>query len=208
MMSPSRLAGALLFIGAAEFLTGMIVAESVFPNYSVSNNYISDLGAYCPTSTTCKIEPSAPIFNGSAVFFGILVLVSAALIWRAYRSKAFTPVVALAGIGVLGVGLFPETTGIWHGIFSLIAFFFAGLSAVVAYKFEKAPYSLLSVIVGGIILVALGLYVGGQYAGLGPGGMERMIVYPALIFTLGFGGHIMASPQETPNKLPGKFVPR
>ncbi len=200
MISPSRLAGALLFIGAGEFLTGMIVAESVFPNYSVSNNYISDLGAYCPTLTTCKIEPSAPIFNASAIFFGILILVAAFFLWRAYENKAFTPVVALAGIGVLGVGLFPETTGIWHGIFSFIAFFFAGLSAIVAYKFEKAPFSILSVILGGITLVALGLYVDGQYAGLGPGGMERMIAYPALIFTLGFGGHFMASDHEAPHK--------
>ncbi len=173
-----------------------------FPNYSVSNNYISDLGAYCPTLTTCKIEPSAPIFNASAIFFGILILVSAFFLWRAYESKAFTPVVALAGIGVLGVGLFPETTGIWHVIFSFIAFFFAGLSAIVAYKFEKAPFSILSVILGGITLVALGLYFDGQYAGLGPGGMERMIAYPALIFTLGFGGHFMARDHEAPNKPP------
>ncbi len=192
MTSSSRLAGLLLFVGAGEFLTGMIVAESVFPNYSVSKNYISDLGAYCPTLSTCQIEPSAPIFNGSAIFFGILILLSSFLLWQAYKSKVFTPIVALAGIGVLGVGLFPETTGIWHPIFSFIAFFFAGASAITAYKIEKAPYSYLSVIAGVVTLIALGLYIEGQYLGLGPGGMERMVAYPALIFTLGFGGHFMA----------------
>ena len=29
------------------------------------------------------------------------------------------------------------------------------------------------------------------YMGLGPGGMERMIVYPALMWLAGFGGHLV-----------------
>jgi hypothetical protein len=28
------------------------------------------------------------------------------------------------------------------------------------------------------------------YLGLGPGGMERMIVYPALVWLAGFSGHL------------------
>jgi len=34
------------------------------------------------------------------------------------------------------------------------------------------------------------------YLGLGPGGMERMIVYPALMWLAGFGGHL-ATKKET-----------
>jgi len=29
------------------------------------------------------------------------------------------------------------------------------------------------------------------FLGLGPGGMERMIVYPALMWLAGFGGHLV-----------------
>ena len=40
------IAGALLFVGGLQFTLGMIVAEAVYPNYSVSRNYISDLGVW------------------------------------------------------------------------------------------------------------------------------------------------------------------
>jgi len=39
-----RMAGLLLFVGAAVFLIFHIVAEAVDPTYSVSDNFISDLG--------------------------------------------------------------------------------------------------------------------------------------------------------------------
>jgi len=100
--------------------------------------------------------------------------------------------VALAGVGAMGVGVFPETTGIWHGIFSLVVFLFAGLSAIVTYRFQKKPMAYFSVILGVMTLIALFLYVPNIYLGLGPGGMERMIVYPALLWAIGFGGHLMA----------------
>ncbi|MDA4119883.1 MAG: hypothetical protein OK436_04790, partial [Thaumarchaeota archaeon] len=78
-------------------------------------------------------------------------------------------------------------------------FLFAGLSAVVTSRFQKKPMSYFSVILGLMTLAALVLYVGGNYLGLGPGGMERMVVYPVLVATIGFGGHLMAM-DETPRK--------
>ncbi len=199
MNSSSRLAGGLIFVGAGEFLAGMIIAESFYPGYSVSQNFISDLGATCRSSGPCQIfQPASAIFNTSVSLFGLLTIIGALFLWRAYKDKILVPIVALAGIGVLGVGLFPETTGVVHGLLSFIAFLFGGVSAIVAYKIERPPFSYISVIIGAITLVALGLYVSKQYSGLGPGGMERMIAYPALIFALGFGGHLMARIQEGP----------
>jgi hypothetical protein len=45
---------------------------------------------------------------------------------------------------------------------------------------------------GVMTLVATVLYVNGIYLGLGPGGMERMVVYPVLLWSIGFGGYLMA----------------
>ena len=53
--------------------------------------------------------------------------------------------------------------------------------------------SYLSIILGLATLAALFLFVGGINLGLGVGGMERMIVYPALLWAVGFGGHMMAT---------------
>jgi len=72
-----------------------------------------------------------------------------------------------------------------------VVFLFAGLSAIATYRFQKKPMGYFSAILGVITLIALILYVGDIYLGLGPGGMERMIVYPALLWAMGFGGHLM-----------------
>jgi len=34
-------------VAAAQFLMGMLFAEALYPGYSISGNYISDLGAFC-----------------------------------------------------------------------------------------------------------------------------------------------------------------
>ncbi len=185
-------AGLALFIGAVQFGIGMILAEIYFPGYNVSTNYVSDLGAYCPNGGTCTIyQPTSNIFNGSIILLGLLILVAAYFIQKSFAWKPATGLIALAGIGALGVGLFPETTGIWHSIFSLIVFLFAGLSAIITFWLQKPPLSYLSIILGAVTLVALFLYVGSIYLGLGAGGMERMVVYPVLLWAVGFGGHLM-----------------
>jgi hypothetical membrane protein len=206
-LSNAAKAGAAIFVGAVQFGIFIIVAEIYYSAhgvlntsgsgnttgyvYSVSVNFVSDLGATC--RTTCTIQPSAWLFDSSIALLGLLTLVGAYFFQRAFRWKPATLLLALAGIGALGVGLFPETAGILHGIFSLIAFLFSGLSAVVTSKFQKKPMSYLSIILGLATLAALSLFFVGIDLGLGVGGMERMIVYPALLWTVGFGGHLMAT---------------
>ena len=211
-LSNASKAGIAIFIGAVQFSISLILSEIVYSTsgplntsgsgnttgyiYSVSNNYVSDLGANC--RTTCTSVPSAYLFDISIALLGLLILVGAYYLERAYHWKPATIVIALAGIGALGVGLFPETTGIWHSIFSLIVFLFAGLTAVMTSGFQKKPLSYFSIILGLFTLAALVLYIGGDYLGLGAGGMERMVVYPVLVWSLGFGGHLMG--MEDPQK--------
>jgi len=205
-LSNASKAGIAIFVGAIQFSIGLILSEIVYSTsgplntsgsgnttgyiYSVSNNYVSDLGANCRTA--CTAVPSAYLFDISIALLGLLILVGAYYLNRAFHWRPATFLIALAGIGALGVGLFPETTGIWHSLFSLVVFLFAGLTAVVTARFQKRPLSYFSVILGLFTLAALLLYIGGEYLGLGPGGMERMVVYPVLVWSLGFGGHLMA----------------
>lgn len=198
-------AGLFVFIGAVQFSIGLVLAETSFPNYNVSTNYVSDLGAFCRASGSCIREPSAVIFNTSIILLGLFILAGAYFLQRAFRYKPATIMVALAGVGAMGVGLFPETAGISHSIFSLVVFLSAGLSALVTARFQRKPMFYFSIVLGIFTLAALVLYVGDIYLGLGAGGMERMIVYPALVWAIGFGGHLMATddpkePASTPRQ--------
>lgn len=187
-----KVAGALVFVASAQFIVALIVAEAFYPGYSVAQNYISDLGATCRATCTV-VQPASTIFNSSITLLGLLALVSSYFIQRGFRSRVFTFLVVMTGIGATGVGVFPETAGVIHHIVSLITFVFAGLSAIASYRLHKGPLSYLSVLLGLITLLALTLYVSNIFLGLGPGGMERMIVYPALIWAVGFGASLMAS---------------
>lgn len=178
-----KVAGALIFVGATQFILGMLLAECLYPNYSVSENYISDLGRLDATS--------APVFNSSVFVLGLTVVAGAYFLRKIVQNKAFLSILILCGIGAMGVGIFPEDFGIIHFIVSIIAFLFGALSAIASYKFQKPPLSYFAVILGVISLVALILFGMEAYLGLGKGGMERMIAYPILLWAIGFGGYLI-----------------
>lgn len=150
----------------------MIVAEAVYPGYSISHNYISDLG----------VGKTAIIFNGSIIFMGILVLIGAILLGPSYY------IIIVIGLFSALVGVFPETTGIPHSISALIVFLFGGIAAI--YYSVREKFYIWSVL-GIVSLIALVLYVTKHYAGLGYGGMERMIVYPELLWGLSFASYLI-----------------
>ncbi|MBI3840590.1 MAG: DUF998 domain-containing protein [Thaumarchaeota archaeon] len=191
-LSNAAKAGASIFAGATQFGVFLIVAEALYPGYNVSANYVSDLGATRVADGTYLInQPTATIFDASVALLGLLSILGAFYFRRAFHWTPGAVMIALVGVGTLGVGLFPETTGVVHSIFSLIAFLFAGLSALVVARFQKKPMFYFSIILGVATLLSLLLYVGDLDLGLGVGGMERMIVYPALLWAIGFGGHLM-----------------
>lgn len=178
----TKVAGSLILVGATQFIVGIFVAEALYAGYSTANNYISDLG----------VGPSALVFNASVFLFGLLSVGGAYFIMRAYGRGIMPVLFLLSGIGAMGVGAFTEDTGVLHGVAALMAFLFGSLSAITAYKIEKPPLTYLSVIMGLVALVALALFGTGNYLGLGKGGMERMIVYPILLWVIAFGGHLIA----------------
>jgi len=187
-----KLAGALVFVGCAQFTVSLIVAESFYAGYSISQNYISDLGATC--RTTCQvIQPTATIFNASIILLGLMIIAGAYFLRRSQRPLNLSILLALTGIGAVGVGVFPETAGSIHSIFSLITFVSAALTTIASSKVVARPLSYLSVVLGIISLAALAMYVSDIFLGLGPGGMERMIVYPVLVWGIAFGAYLQGT---------------
>jgi hypothetical membrane protein len=183
-----KTAGALLFLGAAQFLICMMVAGALYPGYSISDNYISDLG----------IGPSAPLFNLSIVALGALS-VTAAYLLRGRSGALVPPLMALMGIGAAGVGIFPENVPVLHPLAALVAFGFGALLAIAASASLAAPFRHISLALGFAALAALCLFglsgAGAEWLllGIGKGGMERMIAYPELAWAMGFGAYIMNS---------------
>src|SRR5947199_7501022 len=182
-------AGLLLFVGIAQFaIIGLTVAESVYPGYSISQNYISDLG----------VGPAALIFDPSIILVGVLVLATAWFLWRAVEDPILSIVVALGGAGAIAVGVFTEAFGVVHEIVSLWTFIFIGLSAIFAARIVRPPFRYLSVVLGVLSLVALCSFIANADLGLGPGGMERMIVWPILVWGTAFGGYLFGSSSPAP----------
>jgi hypothetical protein len=66
----------------------------------------------------------------------------------------------------------------------------------------EMPFSAIALILGLIELVGFALFVGKIYFGLGVGGMQRMVLYPVLIWLVGFGGYLMAHPEKPTTQKP------
>ena len=195
--SREKVAGVLFFIAVTQFILGFTISEALYPGYSVHDNYISDLG----------VGQSSIIFNSSVFLLGLLSLVATYFLRHSPNFKTVNMLLLLMAIGAMGVGVFTKDFTVAHGAVSSMAFFFGGLSAIVSFKVLKKPLSLISITLGAMTLGALVLFSSGLiasgsltsteaydsifYLGLGPGGMERMIVYPLLIWLAGFAGHLV-----------------
>jgi len=199
------MAGTLFFIAATQFVLGLTTAEASYPGYSVSANYISDLG----------IGPSAIIFNSSVFLAGLLLLIGTYFLRHIPNFKTINILLFLTALGLMGIGVFTKHYRTAHGAVATTAFFFAGLSAITSFKVLKKPLSLISIVLGMMTLGALALFSIGMitsgsltsdiaydsdfYLGLGPGGMEHMILYPVGMWLAGFSWHLVTQ-RETQTK--------
>ncbi len=195
----AKLAGILLLVGNIQFVILLVIAEGVYPGYSTSANFISDLGVWG--------RPSAPLFNPSIALLGSLNLAGAYFIKKRFNLGKTSYLLALASIGTLTVGFFPENTflvggfPLIHGIAALLAFVMGGLAAIAAYFYTQSPFKIISPILGATSLVAFVLFLTTapfNGLGIGVGGMERMIAYPTLLWTITLGGYLLGIANDTP----------
>jgi hypothetical membrane protein len=211
----------LLVLGAAEFIVGMAVTQLLwnssppYGQYSLLHNYISDLGAVnCGPwmgSSHYVCSPGHDIFNASIIVMGILLLFGVILIRSAFPPRRSTQIglglLALAGIGAMGVGFSPEDVNIHvHAISALIAFLFGNLALIILgfAMFRDTrwdgfrAYSMLSGLVG---LLALAVFASGDWGAFGVGGWERLIVAPLLLWALVVGIHLLRVPTYAPSTI-------
>jgi hypothetical membrane protein len=190
----TRLPGILSFVLAAQFMTVIMLAASMAPGYDVAGGAISDLGV---------IPETAWLFNLSLLAVGVLDIVAGWLLYRLHRRRWILGVSLLAGLGAVGAGLVPLDAGGLHGLFALVAFVGFNLQAIASGTIVEGPMravSLLAGIVGFVFVVIMVIGDAGTTAVFGPighGGAERMIVYPAMLWMLAFGGYLMAEPVQS-----------
>ena len=219
----------LLVVGAVEFILGMAVTQIGYgptfdwgSSYSLSHNYISDLGAtQCgwfhigalgPSGSAYACSPWHLVFNISIIVMGLCILLAVVLMRTAFPARRSRTIglglLAIVGMGAIGVGLFPENVNISaHTISALLAFLCSGLSLIVLgfamfrdTRWEGfRAYSILS---GLVTIVALVLFVSKVYLGIGVGGMERLIVAPMLLWAIVVGIHLARIPTFAPSGLP------
>ncbi len=182
-MNNQRLAGVLVFIGAFLFTLAILVVEALRPTYSLNLDSISSLG----------VGKYGEIFYYSILILGALIIIAGMLLLSGKRREAWQFTIILTGVGAFGVGIFPYLVNYpLHGYFALIAFAFGGITEILFVTHKGTPLRIISPIVGIIVLVSIYFYEANMLFGLGPGGMERMIVYPTLFWALVLSGYLMS----------------
>jgi hypothetical membrane protein len=185
--------GVLHFVLAAGFMTVIMAAASMAPGYDVQGGAISDLGV---------IGETAALFNVTLLAVGLLSIVSGYLLYRTHGRAWMLAIYLMAGLGAFGAGLIPLNAGGIHGIFALVAFLFFNLEALSGAAIASGPMRWVSAVAGlmGLAFVVV-MVIGdagnpGVFGPIGHGGAERMIVYPAMLWMMAFGGYLMAGLSE------------
>ena len=188
-----KIGGVLYVIAVFQFFVFELVAETLYPGYSVSSNYISDLGATCiapPSTASCLVhQPSATIFDTTVFLLGLILLAGTFLVYHGTRKKPYTIGTAVADVAILLIGLFPENTGWVHAIISEVAFLLTGISLVLAWTIVKGGIFRYLAVAFGALTIFFTIF-GGVSALVGVGGDERLIVLPALLGVLALGGYL------------------
>src|SRR6266496_1282580 len=114
--------GAIVWMLAIQFFIAQIIAQSAWTTpFSLTTNFISDLGntscgPYPVGSSKYVCSPWHAGMNLSFIVLGVIILLGAALIYQAFppgRTRTIgLGLLALAGLGPILVGLFPENVNI------------------------------------------------------------------------------------------------
>ena len=181
-----KTAGLLGFVGITQIILAIIICEALYSGYSIGQQYISDLGNWSLAGNY------AAIFNVSLVLAGTLGIASAYFIHKAFRNKLFTSLLLVNTFCNIPMGVFSEDISMpMHGISAVIGLFFGLGATFMSSKFVRSPLSYAPIILGGMILLVIILQASGLYLGLGLGGIERLEIYPSLLWGLAFDGYLI-----------------
>jgi hypothetical membrane protein len=201
-----RRAGVLYFLGGMLFLLLNTASEAIYPNFSLQTNAMSDMAAV--GVRTFVMEEIA------ILGVGICWTVGAYYLFRNTGKRWMMILNLLPGVGFLLAGISPENVNIAiHSLGALLAFPFGGVVVILSYRVIRSQFRYFSIALGALNLVSTFVtFFGGQIIGpcgsctadvtgyiqnlerlaLGLGGWESMIIYPLLIWLMGFGSYLLA----------------
>lgn len=198
------LLGPIIWLLSAQYFAAQIIVASSWPRgYSWANNLISDLG-----NTACEqygdkfvCSPYHVLMNGSFILLGLIMALGSLLIYQEFKKSRGTllgfGLMALAGLGTILVGAFPENTiGALHGIGATLGLVVGNISLVVlAFTLKRVHKSLriYTFITGIFTLSAFALFYFAINFGLGQGTIERLVSYPQTLWLILFGIYMTAS---------------
>jgi len=188
-----QLAGLCFLVLAAQFMTVIMLAAAMVPDYDFNAAAISDLGVFAETSL---------LFNASLFVVGVLNVLGGYAFYRYHGKRWLFATFAIAGVGAIGTALFPLNVSDVHGLFALVAFLFFNLQAIGTATHLDGAMQALSIVAGlfGLaFVVVMAIGDGGNTAVFGPighGGTERMIIYPVMLWMVAFGGYLLGSEEN------------
>jgi hypothetical membrane protein len=202
--SDRRLAGILFTLGASLCLLLTTAAESIYPNFSLQTNAISDLAAI-GTSTTV-IEETA------ILTLSICWMLGAFYLFRNTGKKGLMILNLVPGMGFFLAGASPENFNVVIHSIGTIGFPLGAIVAIMSYRIIRSFFRYLAFALGTLSMVStIIIFVGwrvvcgtcGYQAGLsqavlGLGGWESMIIYPLLIWLIGYGSYLLAISKPSP----------
>jgi hypothetical membrane protein len=181
------------------FVTQFMVAQAWKTPFSLATNAISDLG-----NTVCGAygdryvcSPLHDWMNASFIVLGLTMFLGSFFITSEFRRNTLSRIsfrfMALAGLGTILVGIFPENTiSFLHTAGATLPFLFGNVALIMfSYALSLPPgfryYTRISGLIGSTALV---FFVMDHYFGLGLGGMERVVAYPQTIWLIAFGWYM------------------
>jgi hypothetical membrane protein len=203
--------GAALWILCLQYFLAEAVAISAWPgHYSLSANYISDLGALrCGAqaqglagATEQLCSPLHAVMNASFGLQGLLIIggafLTAPLFPKGWIWKIALLLIGASGLGVLVVGFAPEDAAPAPHYFGAVENFLccnAGLvvlgAALLRLGRQTRWIGMLMFGAGALGLLGVALLAMNTYLGLGVGGMERIAAYPFPLAIATLGGFLL-----------------
>lgn len=205
MMAKTRIKiGALFWIASIQYYFVQAITAAMWSRssgFSWAGHTISDL-----SNTTCGqyghrfvCSPWHVSMNIAFLVLGITMIGGSYLLTHSLSKKITTHIgfgcMALAGVGTLLVGIFPENSVAQLHILGATMAFIAGNVGVIVIgaSLSSLPkwLQIYSIISGSVALIALVLFINKIYLGLGIGGMERIVAYPQSVWMVMIGCYLL-----------------
>ena len=202
-----RRAGIVWFCAIQFFIVQMIATWRWTAPFSLVTNNISDLG-----NTSCDMYPAVGgtficspwyvLMNISFALQGVIIIAGSILVRQVIDPSTTRTVVfwllIVTGLGLLGVGAFPENVNNRAHTISAGVQFVTGNAAILIFGFAAYRilggrlFSAISVALGGAGLAATILFALGIGLGVGLGTVERIAAYTLPIWLITAGTILQA----------------